>query len=147
MVLDIAAALPITGKRRFAQCLKCLHGMRESNLNLKRCSSKVFFLLLFLRYNISLLAFMEIILLCYKDGKKHPFLSFRTTLVLSKIFLMVYFSQWKCGLPVSHQAYHSWYKSFLSITAAIYLSHPLKSRENALIILLTSAGVLALQNY
>lgn len=60
---------------------------------------------------------------------------------------MVHFSQWKCGLPVPHQAYHHWYKSFLSITAALNLSHPLKSMENALIILLTSAGILALQKY
>lgn len=67
MVLHIAAALPITGKRRFAQCIRCLHGMRERNLNLKRFSSKVLF---FFSDTTSLLVFMEIILCC-TDGKKN----------------------------------------------------------------------------
>lgn len=81
MVLHSASALPVTG-RRFSQCIKCLHSMRERSLNFKRLSAKVFFF----RYHISLLVFIENILLYYKDGKKHPFLSFRTILVLSNIF-------------------------------------------------------------
>lgn len=144
MLLHIAAALPIRGKGRFAHCIRYLHGMREGNLNLKNRIGCLFIS----RYHIALLFFIEIIRLYYKDRrKKHPFLLFRTTIVLSKIFPMAHFSQWKCGLPDPHQAYHSWYKSFLSITVAINLSHPLKSREDTLIILLTFAGVLALQKY
>lgn len=71
MVLHITIALPITRKRRFVQCIRYLHGMRERNLNLKRFSSKalILFIYFFLRYHISFLVFMEIILLCYKDGK------------------------------------------------------------------------------
>lgn len=55
----------------------------------------------------------------WTKNSQFPFPPFRTTLVLSEIFLMVSFNQWKCNLPVLHQAYHSWCKSFLSITAAI----------------------------
>lgn len=70
MVLHIAAALPITRKRRFAQCIRCLHGMRERNLNLKRFSSKGWFF--FFPDTTSSLVFMEIILCC-TDGKKPSF--------------------------------------------------------------------------
>lgn len=69
-------------------------------------------------YYISLMVFMEITPLLLQN----PSISlspFRTTLFFSKIFLTVYSHQWKCGLPASHQAYQSWHKSFLSITAAI----------------------------
>lgn len=55
---------------RFAQCIECLHGMREWNLNLMIFNSKVFF---FPRYHISWLVFMEIILLCNKDRKEPSF--------------------------------------------------------------------------
>lgn len=145
MLLHIAAALPVRGKGRFAHCIKYLHGMREGNLNLKNRIGCLF--IYFKIPQCSAVFHRNYCPLLQRWKKNHPFLSFRTTLVLSKIFLTVHFSQWKCGLPDPHQAYHSWYKSFLSITVAINLSHPLKSREDALIILLTFAGVLALQKY
>lgn len=46
MVLHSASALPVTGRRRFSQCIKCLHSMRERSLNFKRLSAKVFFFFL-----------------------------------------------------------------------------------------------------